>query len=318
MQQKEYLVGVDIGGTKIAVGLLSVDGKIIKETRIDTRGKDGPEIVVKRLVETINSLSEDYEIRGIGVGVPGIVDTEKGIIQYWSTFNWRNIPLAVMLNEYLDVKITVVNDASAATWGEFNFGAGRNTSNMVFMTISTGIGGGIIFERKLYAGSNMLAGEIGHVTVNPNGPKCNCGKNGCLEAYASGLSIQRLTVEAIKNRSSILIEMERQEKRPIDTKMVFAACEAGDLVAKEIIEQAATYIGVGLANIIHTLNPDCIVLGGGVMKSSAYFMKKIEEATQLYILPSYQNTYEIRRSELFEDAALIGAAYLLLSLSENQ
>lgn len=318
MQQKEYLVGVDIGGTKIAVGLLSVDGKIIKETRIDTRGKDGPEIVVKRLVETINSLSEDYEIRGIGVGVPGIVDTEKGFIQYWSTFNWRNIPLAVMLNEYLDVKITVVNDASAATWGEFNFGAGRNTSNMVFMTISTGIGGGIIFERKLYAGSNMLAGEIGHVTVNPNGPKCNCGKNGCLEAYASGLSIQRLTVEAIKNRSSILIEMERQEKRPIDTKMVFAACEAGDLVAKEIIEQAATYIGVGLANIIHTLNPDCIVLGGGVMKSSAYFMKKIEEATQLYILPSYQNTYEIRRSELFEDAALIGAAYLLLSLSENQ
>lgn len=318
MQQREYLVGVDIGGTKIAVGLLSEGGKIIKETRMDTRGEDGPEVVVKRLAESINSISTGYEIKGVGVGVPGTVDTESGTIKYWSTYNWENIPLKTMLNEYLKEKVNVVNDASAASWGEFTCGAGRNTNNMVFMTISTGIGGGIILERKLYVGSSMLAGEIGHVVVNPTGPTCNCGNYGCLEAYASGLSIQRFAVEAVKDRSSILLDMEKQEGRPIDTKMVFAAYEAGDSVAGQIIEQAAGYIGLSLANIIHTLSPDRIVLGGGVMKSGSSFMKKIEEATQQYVFPSYQKTYEIRCSELFEDAAMIGAAYLLKPLSKSE
>ncbi|MFJ7407950.1 MULTISPECIES: ROK family protein [unclassified Lysinibacillus] len=312
MQQKEYLVGVDMGGTKIAVGLLSVDGKIIKETRMDTRGHEGPEIVVNRLVAAINAFSEGYEIKGIGVGVPGIVDSDNGIIHYWSTFNWNNVPLGQMLNAQLDKKITVVNDASAATWGEFNFGAGQQSKNMLFMTISTGIGGGIIFERQLFTGSNMLAGEIGHVTVNPNGPTCNCGKSGCLEAYASGVSIQRRAMDAIKYRPSILVEMEKHERRPIDTKMVFAAYESGDLVAQEIIEQAATYVGIVLANFIQTFNPDRIVLGGGVMKTNSQFIEKIEEVTQNYVLPSYRNTYEIRRSQLFENAALIGAANLIV------
>ena len=311
MQHKEYLVGVDIGGTKIAVGLISADGKIVHETRMDTRGNDGPEAVVKRLADTIITLSKGYDIKGIGVGVPGIVDTENGIIQYWSTFNWGNVHLEKMLQQHIDKKITIVNDASAATWGEFNFGAGRHANNMVFMTISTGIGGGIIVDRKMYTGSNMLAGEMGHITVHPNGPTCNCGKIGCLESYASGLSIQRLAVEAIKQKPSMLIDMERLEKRAIDTKMVFAAYEAGDVVAQEIIDQAATYVGMGLANLIHLLNPDCIVLGGGVMKSSDFFIEKIRQATQQYILPSYRNTYAIRRSALFEDAALIGAANLL-------
>ncbi|MFJ7668607.1 ROK family protein [Lysinibacillus sp. NPDC097195] len=312
MQHKEYLVGVDMGGTKIAVGLLSVDGKIIKEMRMDTRGHEGPELVVKRIVEAINALSEGYDIRSIGVGVPGIVNTEKGIIEYWSTFNWRNIHLEKMLYAQLQKKVTVVNDASAATWGEFNFGAGRHAHNMAFMTISTGIGGGIILERKLYNGSNMLAGEIGHVTVNPNGPLCNCGKFGCLEAYASGLSIQKHAVEAIKNRPSMLSDMEQQEKRPLDTKMVFAAYASGDDVAQQIIDQAATYVGIVLANFIQTFNPDCIVLGGGVMKTNARFMEKIQEVTHQYVLPSYRDTYEIRRSELFENAALIGAANLMI------
>jgi len=312
MQHKEYLVGVDMGGTKIAIGLLSVDGKIIKETRMDTRGHEGPEIVVNRVVEAVNALTEGYDIRSIGVGVPGIVDTAKGIIEYWSTFNWQNIHLEKMLHAQLKKKVTVVNDASAATWGEFNFGAGRHADNMAFMTISTGIGGGIILERKLYNGSNMLAGEIGHVTVNPNGPLCNCGKYGCLEAYASGLSIQRHAIEAIKNRPSILSDMEQQEKRPIDTKMVFAAYASGDDVAQEIIDQAATYVGIVLANFIQTFNPDCIVLGGGVMKTNARFMEKIQEVTQQYVLPSYRHTYEIKRSELFENAALIGAANLII------
>ncbi|MFJ7648804.1 ROK family protein [Lysinibacillus sp. NPDC097279] len=312
MQQKEYLVGVDMGGTKIAIGLLSVDGEMIKEIRMDTRGHEGPEIVVNRLVEAINALSEGYEIRGIGVGVPGIVDTDYGIIHYWSTFDWRNVHLGQMLNAQLDKKITVVNDASAATWGEFNFGAGQQSKNMLFMTISTGIGGGIIFERKLFTGSNRLAGEIGHVTVNPNGPTCNCGKLGCLEVYASGVSIQRHAVDAIKKSTSMLVEMEKQEQRPIDTKMVFAAYELGDIVAQEIIEQAATYVGIVLANFIQTFNPDCIVLGGGVMKTTSRFMEKIEEVTETYVLPSYRNTYEIRRSQLFENAALIGAAHLIV------
>lgn len=308
----QYVVGVDLGGTKVATALQDENGEILKRVQYATNRFKTAEEVIEGLVASVNEVRGNYPIVGVGVASPGAVDTNRGVILQGTNLpEWANIPLQEKMQEKLHVPVKVVNDANAAAWGEYYVGAGKGSGTMIYVTISTGIGAGIVFNHKLFIGNNGYAGELGHTTIQQDGILCNCGEVGCWEAYASGTAMAKIANEAAEKESTLMNELANREGVSISAKHLFHAAKLGDAVACKVVDEVTHSVAIGLKNIIHTFNPDCIVIGGGVSLAGAALFNPVIEKTKKLVLAPYRETVKIVPAMLGDDVGIVGAATLL-------
>lgn len=275
-QKQRFIIGLDLGGTKISAGAVSDDGAHTHGIRkIDTQSELGAEGVVDRIIGLIEGVILDTmnetgcarkDVAGIGVGAPGPLDREKGIVVVAPNLGWHDFPLRERIESRIGLPATLDNDANCATVGEWWLGAAKGGRNVVGMTIGTGIGGGLIINGELYHGSSDVAGEIGHTTIDMNGRHCKCGNYGCLEAYASGPAIATRAREALvrEDTASLLPSLVDGQLDRITAETVYAAAKRGDGLANEIVRDTARYLGAGIATLLNVINPDVVVIAGGV------------------------------------------------------
>ncbi len=275
-ERQQYIIGVDLGGTNIVVGALTIDGaKHLSIRSIPTNATLGAEGVADRIVTLVESVIVDTmqqtgvartDFIGIGVGAPGPLDRQRGIVLVAPNLGWLNFPLRDRVHDRLGLPTTLDNDANCATFGEWWQGAARGGRDVVGLTIGTGIGGGLILNGALYHGASDMAGEVGHTTIDLNGRHCKCGNYGCLEAYASAPAIATRAREVLvrEESESTMPRMVKGRLEEITAQTVYDAAKEGDQVAAEIVRDTAKYLGAGIANLLNTFNPDTVVIAGGV------------------------------------------------------
>ncbi len=308
----ELVIGIDLGGTNIKGALLDPDGKIIEKREVATQAKAGPEAVAGRMSGVIGELetlakAARRRVTGIGLGVPGQPKQADGSVIFAPNLHWHNVPLMQYLRRQTVLPIWLENDANLAALGEQWRGAGRGSVNMVMITVGTGIGGGLILDGRLYNGTSGSAGEIGHMVIDPEGPLCSCGRRGCLETLTSATAMVRMAREAIdQGRDTDLARIETLTARDI-----VLSAQAGDKVALEIINTAARYLGIGLGNVVNLINPDTIVVGGGVSRAGELLFAPLRRATLAWSLEAPAGIVKIVPAELGNDAGCIGAARLV-------
>ena len=277
--KERYIVGVDLGGTNIVAGAMPLDGsrEIAMRTAL-TLADGGADSVVDRIAAMIEEViaqtmsetgAERTDFLGVGIGSPGPLDREKGIVIITPNLGWTNFPLRDEVSKRVKLDATLDNDANCATLGEFWCGAAVGGRNVIGMTLGTGIGGGLILDGKLYHGSSDSAGEIGHTTIDSTGRRCKCGNYGCLEAYASGPAIAERAREALRGdeTDSVLQTMVDGDLKRITAQTVYEASKRGDAVAREVVRETARLLGAGVSNLINLFNPDVVVLAGGVTQA---------------------------------------------------
>jgi len=310
----EVVVGVDLGGTKISAALVDESGNIVADVRCHTQVERGREFVIEQLTKTVGELFERAEglgkrVLAIGIGSPGIIDPDSGVVVKAAVNlpQWEGISLKRIFEERFNVVAFADNDVNVMALGESLFGVAKGLKNVIFIAIGTGIGGGIVVDGKLYHGSTFTAGEIGHMTILPEGPKCACGNYGCLEALASGPSIARRAKEYIaKGVATSLSELVDDE---ITCEHVAKAASKGDALCRRLLEEAGRYIGVAVASLMNVLNPDCVVIGGGVAQAGEILLTPIRHEVALRAI----SPAPVLQSLLRENAGEIGAAALAFS-----
>lgn len=308
------IIGVDIGGTTIKIGLLDLEGNILEKWEIPTSKSDGGSAIVADIWKSLNKqLDSDIlnNILGIGIGAPGFVDGETGLVYEAVNIGWNNFQLKEAFSDFTNIPIFVENDANIAVLGENWKGAGNQAENLIAVTLGTGVGGGIVAAGSILNGVNGTAGEIGHITVDPDGHQCNCGKKGCLETIASATGIVRQAMEcAEQNPSSVLSQFYKQTNM-LTAKDIFEFAKNGDADCQQIIERTCEVLGFALANIAVIVNPSTILIGGGVSKAGDQLISGIKRAFTQYALPRVSAVCDIKVAELGNDAGFIGAAYLV-------
>jgi glucokinase len=314
-----YAIGVDLGGTNLKAGIVDSNGRIHHRLSVKTDQYAPPEMISEQIFKLIDDVINTSHLRmsdilGIGLGTPGLIDRKGETILFSPNLpQWRNIPIRRMIAKRFVVPSVLENDANAAAWGEKWVGAGKFASSMVMITLGTGIGGGIIIENRLWRGFNNVAGEIGHMIIHMDGPKCNCGNYGCIEAYASATAMVRRFKELLKDGASSSLK----DYEVITAKMINDAAFQGDKISLDIIRETGQYLGIALINIMHILNPAVIVLAGGMIGSGELLMAPIREIVkQKAFEASYEDT-KIVFSELGNGAGIIGAAGCLLKELET-
>lgn len=276
--RKKFIVGVDLGGTNIAAGVMPTDGtREIAMRSIPTLAQGGADAVVGRIASLVELVIAEArkdtgasreDFLGVGIGSPGPLDRARGVVIVTPNLGWRDFPLRDAVAERVGLPATLDNDANCATLGEWWCGAARGGRNVIGMTIGTGIGGGLILDGKLYHGASDAAGEIGHTTIDSNGRRCKCGNYGCLEAYTSGPAIaERARETLVGNEPSMLNAMVDGDLSLITAQTVFDASKQGDAVALEVVRDTAHFLGVGVSNLINIFNPDIFVIAGGVTQA---------------------------------------------------
>ncbi|PFO03720.1 glucokinase [Bacillus sp. AFS076308] len=311
----KWIAGIDLGGTTTKIAFITNSGDIVHKWEIITdNSNEGQNItsnIAKAIDEKLSQIGETKEkLMGIGMGAPGPVDYESGIILNVVNLGWKdNYPLKDSLEEATSLPAAVENDANCAALGEMWSGAGNGAKDLVCVTLGTGVGGGVIANGNIIQGINGAAGEIGHITVIPSGgAPCNCGKTGCLETVASATGIVRLAEEAVKNSSS---SSKLGELFRITAKDVFDAARDNDQLAQKVLNEVSFHLGLALANIGNTLNPDKIVLGGGVSKAGNILLDSVKENFEKFAFPAVRNSTEIDIATLGNDAGVLGAAWLI-------
>ncbi len=305
-----YVVGIDLGGTFFKVGLVEVEsGKILKKMEQETKVHEGREKVIERMAQAVNEITQGVEYLGVGIGSPGSIDHDKGIVRFSPNFpDWIDFELGGMLSNKLGKPVYVENDANAFVLGEKWFGAGKGYNHIVALTLGTGVGGGVISHGMLITGHNGIGTELGHVIIEPNGPQCGCGNYGCLEALASATAIRRMALEGQKKfPESVIFKSEK-----VDAKAVFDAAREGDLLGRLIVDRVVNALAIGISNFIHIFNPEVIVIGGGVSRAGDILFKPLREKVEHLVMPSFKGTYKILQSPLVEEAGILGAASVIL------
>ena len=308
---KKYVVGVDLGGTKIYTALVDLDGNMVKEITVKTEAHKGDKAVLEKLISTIDTVLEGIdinEVKAIGVGSPGPLDVKKGLIVYTPNLPFKNFNIVQPIKEKYNIPTYLDNDANAATLGEFMFGAGKGSTNMVYVTVSTGIGGGAIINGNLFRGSTANALEIGHTTVMKGGPRCGCGNTGCSEAVASGTAIMKRGREAVESK----VETSLKNYDEVTAKEVFTEAEKGDKVSQDILNDALSYLGITIANIANSFDPDKIVMGGGVSQAGNIVFEKIDYEMERRCLKIIYDNCKIVKAVLGGKAGVLGAAALAI------
>ena len=317
MANLKYFIGIDLGGTNIKAALVDTEtGEIDEPVSIPTHAREGYDSVIAQmnvLVDRIASARglEKSAIGGIGVGVPGAIDMERGRTLFLPNLpgQWRNVPLAERLAALSGLPVRIINDARAMTLGEYKFGAGKGVDTVACYTLGTGIGGGLIINGRLHLGIGGAAGELGHVTIDMHGPKCGCGANGCVEAYASGPAIAAMGMKAVvQGATTRIAELCENDLNRITPELICQAAIDGDSIAKDIYEQAGYYIGVAVASIVTAVNPRRVVMGGGVAAAGEVILDPIRRTVQTRVCLTDLKHVQVVLAELGNTAGLIGAA----------
>ena len=311
---QERLVAVDLGGTQIRVALCDTAGKILDRQAPPADAEQGVEAVFARIVDNIRKVAGNSPIHGIGLGAPGTVDPWRGIIfEAPNLPGMIDFPMKTRLEKEFRVPAAIGNDANLAALGEHRLGAGRGVSHMIYMTISTGIGGGIIADNQLFLGSRGFAGEVGHQTLDAYGPRCNCGNVGCLEVLAAGPAIERMAREALRGgRDSKLRAQVGIHLDQLKGEMIAQAARDGDFLTREIYQRAGFFIGLGIVNLVHNFDTPLFVLGGGVsIHAWDLIYPTILSVFEKYVMPSMGRGVKIVQAQLGDDAGLVGAAMLV-------
>ena len=308
-----HILGIDIGGTKLAVGVSTAQGKLLSSERIPTNSSEGPDRVLARLAEVCHRVIDKAGVKvdGAGVGCVGPLDQKTGyVIDPVNLPGWKKVPLVDTLKHHLKMPVFLDNDANAAALGEHRFGAGRGMANMVYLTISTGIGGGIIINHQLYQGENGNAGELGHMSVNFAGRPCGCGNVGCIEAYASGTAIAARTREAVKasgaSDSSLLLSIAGTIEQ-INGQAVVEAVRRGDPLACRVWDETIVALGSCMVSVIHIFNPRRIVLGGGISNAGDLLFVPLRKQTKKHSMPMLHDICDIVPAELGDQVGVLGA-----------
>lgn len=313
--KNKYAIGVDIGGTNIKLGIISDAGKIVKKGMVETRAEGGPEVVVSQIKKGITELllKNDKKIAGVGIGCAGTVNQEKGIVENPPNLpKWDKVPLGRLIKRAFGYDVFLDNDANAAAIGEMHFGTGKSLKSFIMVTLGTGIGGGIIVNKKIYHGDFGAAGEIGHTVIDYNGPKCNCGSFGCIEAYVGNHYLVKRIQKDIQNVQDTKIwDLINHDIEKLSPRVIDEAAQAGDEYAKSIIVQLGEYLGYAFASLANILDISEFIVGGGV----AGFGKPLFDAAQKKAaeraLKSIGKRIKVRPAKLKNDAGIQGSSALV-------
>jgi len=313
----EYLVGVDLGGTKILAGVFTTSLKIIGRSKMSTKAERGSESVIDRIAHCVQDAVDECDlslkqVRGVGIGAPGSVDTENGRVMFSGNLGWKDVALKRELEKHLGVPVFLQNDCNTCALGVHEVELEAKPRNMIGLFLGTGIGGGLILEGKLYVGFNRTAGEVGHMVLEVNGPKCTCGNRGCWEALASRSALFRQVQDAVKQgQKTILTEMLGSDLRDMRSGDLRKAIRQGDKFVAHIVEEAANYTGIAVANLINVVNPEVIVLGGGLMDAlEDEMMPVVVKSAREHAFPGSDKGLKILASKLGDDAGITGGAVL--------
>ena len=314
MAHQNLLIGIDLGGTKISTALVDAAGRIIARDYRETQATEGQKAVIERMVDAAHHVMGEAgiapaQVTAAGVCAPGPIDSRIGVVTAPPNLpGWKNVPLKQLIEEALSITTFLENDANAAALGEHRFGAGRGMQNMIYVTASTGIGGGLVLNGQLYSGATGAAGEIGHMTVLPWGPYCGCGNRGCLEALASGTAIARDGRELVRRGVPTLIaDLAAGNPERVTAKLVAEAADKGDTEAQEILAEAMTYLGVGMANLVNLFNPELIVIGGGLTNMGEGLFGPVRRAIERRAFPAAVRAVRVVPAELGDDVGVLGA-----------
>jgi glucokinase len=311
----DLILGIDLGGTKILTAVTDSQGNMLSREHSITPASKGRETVIQSILDSAHSALKQAgiaisEIFAIGIGAPGISNPETGILFTSPNLpGWQDVPLRDIIQSRLGKKAFLINDANAAALGEFYFGAARGARNFIYITLSTGIGGGIVIDGKIYSGAIGAAGEVGHMTIDDNGPICNCGNRGCWETLASGTALAREARQQIKEgvRTSIL-EYAEGDIEKVTAQVIHSAAEQGDSLAKELIARTGYYVGVGLANLINIFNPELIVIGGGLSNIGDMLLKPAFKTAGERAYKEAFQAVRFASAELGRNSGVLGAA----------
>lgn len=311
-------IGIDVGGTNVKIALVDVKGKIVYSNSVPTRAEMGYEYTVNNIKQAIYDLLKETklttkDIEGIGFGFPGQVDYKAGIVRNAPNIpGWVEVPIAKLIEDEFKIPTRVDNDVRCAALGELNYGAGKGCENLICITVGTGIGSGLILNGKLVRGASNAAGEIGHIKLQMNGgPICGCGDTGCLEAFASGPSIVAMAEDYIRGgKSTKYRELANPDITPY---IVAVAAKEGDPVAKQIFRIMGEYIGMGLTSVINLLNPEKVIIGGGVAAAGDILFDPIKETIAKRAMTIQKEAVEIVPAQLGNTAGVIGASLLINS-----
>ena len=313
----KYYAGIDFGGMSAKAGIFDENGKLLAKDSVKTSKEDGYVVTVVKMAQLVRSMEEAAKVRvkAVGIGAPGVIDGEGGLVVHWSNYNWEDKPLAKDLSEKLGVPVKLTNDANAAALGEATFGAGKNYRDSIFITLGTGVGSGIILNGKVFEGSHGAGAEAGHMVLEVGGIPCACGRRGCFEQYASASALIRDTKRAMfENRESLMWTLVGGDPEKVDGKTAFTAARERDAAAQQVVKNYVMYLGEGVLNLINIFRPQAIIIGGGVSNEGETLLQPLRKyvSERLYV-DCERVPLTINRAALGSDAGMYGACALVIA-----
>ena len=309
---KNIAIGIDIGGTSIKGAAVTKEGKVLDVFTLDVHRGDSQEKTIQDLIEVLNKYLKEHDynkdnVLGIGIGIPGVIDTQTGYVSYSNNLQWYDLPIKEMMEKATGLQVRIINDANAATYGEAKFGAGKKYKNLLMITLGTGVGGGIIIDGKIYEGNHGKGAELGHNVIVIDGEQCTCGRKGCLEAYASATALIRDTKRMMEKHKDSLM----WEDKNVGGRTAFNYAKKGDKYAQEVVDNYVKYLGEGLLNFFNTFRPEAVLLSGGIANERENLTSRLEKyvSERKYGFESTPKV-DILIAELGYDAGKIGAAAL--------
>ena len=313
--KNKYAIGVDLGGTSIKLGIVAGNGRIIKKISLRTEAERGPKKVIGNIISGINELASKskYGISGIGIGCPGVVTPGKGIVENPPNLpGWDRVNIKKIIYKEFKKPVFVDNDANAAAIGELTFGSGKNYKSFVMITLGTGVGGGIVIDKKIYHGDFGAAGEIGHISIDYNGPKCNCGSYGCIEAYAGNLYLrERVRTELKKHPHSKMWKLINNDLSKVSPRNVQDAAEAGDAFAKSAIDELGFQLGSAFTSLCNVLDISVFIIGGGIAGFGKPLFDSIRKTISRRVMAPIRPRVKVLPAKLKNDAGIKGASALV-------
>lgn len=312
-----YYVGIDLGGTNIAAGLVDENGKLVHKDSVPTYRERSANEIIRDMsmlsLKVVKDAGADMrDVKAIGVGAPGTPDSKDGVIVYANNLNFRNVPVRAEMQRFINLPVHVENDANCAALAESVAGAAKGTQHSVTITLGTGVGGGVVINGKVYSGFNNAGAELGHIVLVSDGEPCTCGRRGCWEAYASATAcIDQTKVAALRNPQSLINKLVGGDLSKIDAKTVFDAAKQGDAVAIEVVRKYIWYVAEGVSDVINSFMPEVLVIGGGVSKEGEYLLEPMRHIVynSIYSRQDIPCT-RIVAAQMGNDAGIVGAAML--------
>ena len=314
-KKQKYAIGVDLGGTSIKLGIVSETGKLIEKISVRTEAEKGPEKVIEKITHSIRDLTQEskYNINGIGIGCPGVVTPGKGIVENPPNFpGWNRVNIGKIISKEFKQPVFVDNDANAAAIGELTFGSGKKYNSFIMITLGTGVGGGIVIDKKIYHGDFGAAGEIGHISIDYNGPKCNCGSCGCIEAYAGNQYLRERVREQLKKHpESKMWKLIENDLGKVSPRNIQEAAEQGDEFATSVINELGFHLGSAFTSLCNVLDISVFIIGGGISGFGEPLFDTIRKTILKRVMAPIKPRVKVLPAKLKNDAGIKGASALV-------